>query len=112
MGKKWKKKLKQRQNEEFDNFIDDDFDVDVGGKNKPAAKSDVHSRLGLKKPIHLSKKQRKKQQQLQKAAALRNGSDVDMGLGVDVSQKNKYLPPSVHCLKNRSARQIIWSNFF
>ena len=90
MGKKWKKKLKQRQNEEFDNFLDADVDFDAGDK-KPAAKGDVHSRLGVKKPMHLSKKQRKKQHQLQKAAALRNGGDVDMGmgLGVDVSQKNK-----------------------
>jgi hypothetical protein len=85
MGKKWKKKLKQRQNRdvEFDNF-EDNFAVD----KRVTHQKDVHSRLGWKKPNNLSKHQKKKQKKLQKTIAL-GGVDVDMGLGLEISQKNR-----------------------
>lgn len=90
MGKKWKRnqRRQQRQNEDFETEnVSNDFDE----SSKSNGQSDIHLRLGWKKPNYsMSKKQKKKHQRIQKAFALASG-DVDMGMdnGVIISYKNK-----------------------
>ena len=78
MGKKWKKRLQQRQNQLRD---EEDVQLDFPQEEK----KDVHSRLGWKKKNNSNKKQKDKQKGWQKAAATLNVNDVDMG-----SSKNRY----------------------